>query len=255
MKTRRVVVFFIWFIIIAATSAQSLYAQLDTLGFPMAIGTKWFYRYTSKTFPSSLSNPGVPIYNSSLTRDTTWRFYGSSYSYDLKRALLFGTNLKSQTLSYRYTNSTFSEFIRVYSTALGIGIFYQYYHTWGQSISWTEEVTLIGLLKGGKLYGDSLQTAVKTRSIAGSLVYRLEQNYPNPFNPLTNIKFKIPRAGHVTLKVYNLQSQVVAKLLDRDLPEGEHQIVFTPIGLASGMYFYRIESGSEHLTRKMLLLE
>jgi hypothetical protein len=140
--------------------------------------------------------------------------------------------------------------------ALGVGIFYHYYHTWGGEIySWTETSTLIGLLKDGRLYGDSLLTSVENRNGFGPLTFRLEQNYPNPFNPSTKIKFQIPCDSHATLRIYNSLSQVVATPMDAILTAGEHQVIFTAAGLSSGVYFCRFESGPIVLTRKMLLME
>lgn len=83
--------------------------------------------------------------------------------------------------------------------------------------------------------------------------FRLEQNYPNPFNPATTITIEVPAAGFVTLKVYDMIGREVATLVNGELAAGKHERRFSPEGLASGMYFYRMQSGGFSSTRTMLL--
>jgi hypothetical protein len=85
--------------------------------------------------------------------------------------------------------------------------------------------------------------------------WSLEQNYPNPFNPVTEIRFALPRAEYVTLKVYNLLGQEVATLVDDLMSAGLHRATFDGASLASGVYLYRLESASFSATRKMLLMK
>ena len=86
-------------------------------------------------------------------------------------------------------------------------------------------------------------------------VYALSQNYPNPFNPTTQISFALPKAGKTTLKVYDLLGREVTTLMDRVMPAGNHTATFDASHLASGIYFYRIESGVFRATKKMMLLK
>ena len=83
--------------------------------------------------------------------------------------------------------------------------------------------------------------------------YRLEQNYPNPFNPTTTITFTLKRAGSTTLKVYDLLGREVRTLADGELQAGTHSLSFSGAELASGVYFYRIISGTFVETKKMVL--
>lgn len=86
-------------------------------------------------------------------------------------------------------------------------------------------------------------------------VYSLEQNYPNPFNPTTVIRFSIPKSEQVTLKIYNLLSQEIVTLLNKELRAGVHEIDFNASSLSSGVYFYSINAGSFTSSKKMLLLK
>ncbi|MBI5476669.1 MAG: T9SS type A sorting domain-containing protein [Ignavibacteriales bacterium] len=85
--------------------------------------------------------------------------------------------------------------------------------------------------------------------------FKLEQNYPNPFNPSTEIRFNIPLTENVTLKVYNVLGNVVATLFDNQLlSAGEHFVSFNASNLASGIYFYSLQSGKFKAINKMVLL-
>jgi len=82
----------------------------------------------------------------------------------------------------------------------------------------------------------------------------LAQNYPNPFNPTTTIRYSLPRRAHVTLSVFNTLGQQVAQLINGERAAGNHEVQFSPSGLASGVYFYRIQAGEFVETRKLVLL-
>ena len=86
-------------------------------------------------------------------------------------------------------------------------------------------------------------------------VNRLEQNVPNPFNPSTTISFEMSEAGHAQLVVYTVTGRVVEVLVNQHISAGRHVVAFRPTGLASGVYFYRLRSGSYVETRRMLLLK
>ncbi len=85
----------------------------------------------------------------------------------------------------------------------------------------------------------------------------LYQNYPNPFNPETVIGYKIPEAGYVSLKVYDLLGREVAVLVDEFKQAGNYKIEFgmKNMELSSGVYFYRLSSGSFNQTKKMIFMK
>lgn len=85
--------------------------------------------------------------------------------------------------------------------------------------------------------------------------FHLSQNFPNPFNPTTVIEYSIPRAGIVTLKVYDLLGQEVGTLVNQQQRAGTYYVNFNATRLASGVYFYRIETDGFESTRKMILLQ
>ena len=83
----------------------------------------------------------------------------------------------------------------------------------------------------------------------------LEGNYPNPFNPSTVIRFSLPEAGEVTLKVYDMAGREVATLADRFFSAGSQSVVFDGSSLASGIYYYTIRSEGHIETRSMQLIK
>lgn len=85
--------------------------------------------------------------------------------------------------------------------------------------------------------------------------YYLAQNYPNPFNPTTTIEFSLRQDGKATLEAFNVLEQRVAVLVDGELKAGVHRYQFNASGLSSGVYFYRLRSGSFTATKKMMLLK
>ncbi|MBU0507799.1 carboxypeptidase regulatory-like domain-containing protein [bacterium] len=85
--------------------------------------------------------------------------------------------------------------------------------------------------------------------------YALQQNYPNPFNPVTSIRYDLRDPGHTKLVVYNLLGEQVAILVDGFQSAGRYQIAFDATSLPSGMYFYRLESGSFKQVHKMVLMK
>lgn len=85
--------------------------------------------------------------------------------------------------------------------------------------------------------------------------YSLSQNYPNPFNPSTVIRFAIPVAGNVELRIYNSLGEKVADLVDGFTEAGSHTVQFDASRLPSGIYFYRLVSGSFVETKRMVLIK
>ncbi len=88
----------------------------------------------------------------------------------------------------------------------------------------------------------------------------LEQNYPNPFNPITRINFTLPEASHTRLTVFNSLGQRVAVLSDQMRPAGSYSVVWNGLSdegqqVASGVYFYRLETNDVAKTRKMILMK
>ncbi|MCC6476957.1 T9SS type A sorting domain-containing protein [bacterium] len=80
-------------------------------------------------------------------------------------------------------------------------------------------------------------------------------NYPNPFNPATTIRFMLNRAGNARLTAYDVTGRTVGTLADNNFTSGEHSVLWSPVGLASGTYLVRLESAGQFATHRVILLK
>ena len=88
----------------------------------------------------------------------------------------------------------------------------------------------------------------------------LEGNYPNPFNPTTTIKYNIAQKEHIKLQIFNVKGQMINELINDEIEAGFHKVVWNGddhLGnqVASGVYFYKLETSSHSEMRKMLLMK
>ncbi len=86
-------------------------------------------------------------------------------------------------------------------------------------------------------------------------VFKLYSNYPNPFNPETVIRFDVPKAAYIELKVYDLLGREVAVLVNKELKAGKYEYKFDGSGLKSGIYFYRFNSAEYTEVKRMVLVK
>ena len=108
----------------------------------------------------------------------------------------------------------------------------------------------------------ALNTADAVAPTRGSLplVFALSQNFPNPFNPSTEIQYQIPTSGHVRLSIYNLLGQPIRQLVNGPLQAGRYSTTWDGTdnsgkAVSNGVYFYRLDSGVNQQTKRMLLLK
>lgn len=85
--------------------------------------------------------------------------------------------------------------------------------------------------------------------------FALEQNYPNPFNPATQISYHLTEKSAVKLAVFDLTGREVATLVQATQDAGSHSVTFNAAGLATGVYFYRLEAGPQVAVRKLMLMK
>jgi hypothetical protein len=122
----------------------------------------------------------------------------------------------------------------------------------------------------GPFYAEPGATSVEDVPVLPS-EYALEQNYPNPFNPSTVIRYQLPTASHVSLRVYNMLGQEVATLVEGIQEAGFKSVTFSAEGrrlysssgsasggdahhLSSGVYFYRLQTADKSIIKRMMLL-
>ena len=133
---------------------------------------------------------------------------------------------------------------------------YDYVHLWADV---DPQNTMTEIHKDNNLGWSILQIPGIVTGVLGQshqpVAFSLNQNYPNPFNPTTVISYTIPKAGYVTLKVYDVLGREVATLVNGNENIGAYHVEFNGSRLASGVYFYRLISGSHIVTRKMMMLK
>jgi hypothetical protein len=152
-------------------------------------------------------------------------------------AATFGTNCKMKGTILAYTNITF---------ATGASLE-------GRALARTASVTL----QSNSINAAAAVTAVGAENVPAA--FALGQNYPNPFNPSTRIQYSLEKAVNVSLKVYTLLGDEVATLVNGSQEAGSYTVSFGTEhgtrGLASGVYFYRLEAGSFVSTKKLILMK
>ncbi len=92
-------------------------------------------------------------------------------------------------------------------------------------------------------------------TIVSPKTYELSQNFPNPFNPTTTIQFALPKAGNVSIKIYDAVGNEVATLHNGYLTSGSYKVNWNAYGLSSGVYYYKLSSQDFSLVKKMVLMK
>jgi hypothetical protein len=132
-----------------------------------------------------------------------------------------------------------------------------YYGTKGIAWSvdcWDDKIFVADSRYGMPVIRNTLITDINDQ-LAIPLDLQLMQNYPNPFNSVTEIQYSIQQRSNVVLKVYDILGNEVAILVNEEKDHGVYTISFDASNLASGMYLYRIHTGSFIDTKKMILLK
>ena len=114
-----------------------------------------------------------------------------------------------------------------------------------------------GGLLGDLRWADPNISAIIDHSVVSSVPenFSLSQNYPNPFNPVTTIRYSIDKTSDININVYNIAGQLVETLYSGNKSAGEYSITWDASHLSSGVYFYKLVSGSNVITKKMMLIK
>ena len=103
--------------------------------------------------------------------------------------------------------------------------------------------------------GIDVLTRVAMINSAVPLTFHLSNNFPNPFNPTTNFEFSLPKSGTVSLKVFDIIGREVATLVNEVKPAGTYQVTWNAARLATGVYFFKLQSGTSIDVKKAMLLK
>ena len=156
--------------------------------------------------------------------------------------------------------------IIVKELTLDFGGLHQIWEFWseeyGQLIQKTNEKDnfttriLMGCVINGKLFGDTTTTSVSIdKKLFAKSIETLEQNYPNPFNPVTRIEYTISESGKVVLEIFDIVGNKIETLIDENQNQGKHSIDFKAANLSSGIYYYKLITANNIITKKMLYIK
>ncbi len=112
---------------------------------------------------------------------------------------------------------------------------------------------LVGAKLSGKTYGTLLLAPQKGSTLPQA--FALSQNFPNPFNPSTTMEYRVPRAGHVTIEIFDLLGRKVYTMADGVLPAGTYTAVWNAQQFAAGIYFARMTAGTFTDVKKLTLIK
>lgn len=123
---------------------------------------------------------------------------------------------------------------------------------WGEDESELKQLTwLLERHKEDAISGDGNESPEK---IAQETDVQLS-NYPNPFNPSTVIKYELTQNTTVRLQVFDMLGREVVTLVDEQQSAGEYSATFDASMLSSGNYIYRLQVGSQVVTKQMTLIK
>lgn len=110
-------------------------------------------------------------------------------------------------------------------------------------------------MSGPKLdiFRNDLLTGVENHKASLNEDINLAQNYPNPVNSLTTINFSILKPGFVTLKVFDLEGQQIATLVNKMKSPGDYKVKFNAVNLPEGIYIYSLEENGQTITKEMTI--
>ena len=107
----------------------------------------------------------------------------------------------------------------------------------------------------GTSWSSSVLSSVRQISNEIPSSFSLKQNYPNPFNPVTKISYELPNSGPVTLKIYDALGNEIQTLVNESQISGSYETEWDASGFASGVYYCRLESRGNSLSRSMILVK
>jgi len=79
--------------------------------------------------------------------------------------------------------------------------------------------------------------------------------YPNPFNPSTKIRYNLPKRSKVTITIYNINGQVVDRLVNQQQEPGFYSVNWDARNFSSGVYIYRIKADGFSAVKKCVMMK
>jgi uncharacterized delta-60 repeat protein len=218
-------------------------------------GNYFDYDYATIEYNTSGVQQWVTRYNgpgnyadraSALGLDASGNVYVTGFSYGLSNNYDYAT-IKYNTSGAQQWVARYTQSGRDYARAIAIDASGNVYVTGESYGTIMNEFTTIKYVQ--------VTVSVEEKSVGLPQLFSLYQNYPNPFNPSTTISFDLPTKSFVSLRVFDVIGREVALIVSKELPAGSYSRTWNANYLASGIYFYRLQTGSFIQTKKMLFLK
>jgi photosystem II stability/assembly factor-like uncharacterized protein len=202
------------------------------------------------------SSGSVPVFISSLTKDSSTSALQTDYYWNLTTANYFSNYYSCQTwIGYYHSMSVYYYDVYVYAPGIGISEYTYYTGSLYPYLAYYE-YKLRGYIKDGVLIGQSESSVLSVKEPSSiSMRYQLDQNYPNPFNPMTTIAFSLPSKSFVSLKVFDVMGREVSTVVSEEMAAGNYTRQWNAAGFPSGVYFYRMQAGTYAATKHLVLLK
>lgn len=208
------------------------------------------YRNNTMKYDASLPASGIIIYRINTNYDGRGNEDGPPdelYIYRPNGTTSDDGDINSAAFSQTFSRTSFNDTTNP-SCFLNSGA------AGGISIS---EITVSGSTASIK-FNSGTTTAEESNEIPNE--FSLAQNYPNPFNPDTRIKFSLPAAAKVSVKIFDLLGREIKALLNGELSAGAHEVIWNGDDnsgqkAAAGVYMYSVSTGKFSRTKKMVLLK
>ncbi len=200
--------------------------------------------------PGNFEEAGMCVIDSSVTAG--WKDFAQDFRDSIGTGQAFDfrvTNRTGKALSLKFNPDNGLSGYRIYLVDRDLSKAYNLRDTSEITIPSFNKVKNYTVLIGDKSFVDQKIAELVPRKFV------LYQNYPNPFNPTTVIRFEVPAAGRVNLTVYDALGRKVETLMDANVAPGYYEVPFDGSKYASGVYFYRISTGSNARAMKMMLLK
>ena len=120
-------------------------------------------------------------------------------------------------------------------------------------------ITALDMEGNQSMYSEEFSVAVSAACDEVPAILALDQNYPNPFNPVTKINYSLPKAGRVSLKIFDVRGRLVRTLIDEVVQPGKHEAVWQAKDdrgqrVASGVYLYMLKTDEGVKTKKLAVV-
>lgn len=234
---------------------------LDTTNYRIDTVNNYVFGFYSFDYQNAL------LYKLNANQGDQWIIGGDSSYYEMARVQdkWEGTILgKTTTFMLLYYYLVFDPANP--NDTIGLGRYYDeiadgFGLTFRAAAEYSGEIHLIGAVINDTLYGDTTVVSVKDRKNFLPTSIKLYQNYPNPFNPFTTISFDVSNLSNISLIIYDVLGKEIYKLIDNEeLKPGEYKVAWNGSRkdgskASSGIYFYRLLTDKQSLSRSMILLK